>query len=132
MSLVDQRLTHLVPENKEQDVRTEVIHICQAILPEYKVRDVIDTVQCIDSVKQGKMSPSLEESSCSLPPVSTATKYGKLQKSLHFCRTCASLRICHRTPWRNGGSCGHKWPRHGNKEKRRTSSEEEVLLKDLN
>lgn len=59
VSIVDQQVTELenysqrwnlclygVPENKEQDIRTEVIQICQAILPEDKAKlpDVIDTV----------------------------------------------------------------------------------------
>lgn len=43
-----------VPESKEQDVRTEMINICQAILPEFKTKfpDVIDTVHCLGQMKK--------------------------------------------------------------------------------
>lgn len=72
MCAVDQRVAELenysrrwnlrlygVPENKEQDVRTQVMKICQAILPEYKTKlpDAIDTVHRLGQPKKDVSKP---------------------------------------------------------------------------
>lgn len=71
-SLLEQRVTELenysrrwnlrlfgVAENKDQNVRQEVIHICQSILPEHKDKlpDVIDSVHRLGQLKKGATKP---------------------------------------------------------------------------
>lgn len=71
-SLLEQRITELenysrrwnlrlygMAENKDQNVRQEVIHICQSILPELKAKlpDVIDSVHRLGQLKKGATKP---------------------------------------------------------------------------
>ncbi|KAJ8002348.1 hypothetical protein DPEC_G00178940 [Dallia pectoralis] len=71
-SQMEQRITELenysrrwnlrlygVAENKEQNVRQEVIHICQTILPEHKAKlpDVIDSVHRLGQPKKDATKP---------------------------------------------------------------------------
>lgn len=50
---------HGVAESKDQDVRREVIQICQSVLPEHKTKfpDVIDTVHRLGQVRKDDSKP---------------------------------------------------------------------------